>query len=242
MFGSQGIVRRRPAGGQGRPHPGAMSKGAAAAPRREGLARVVDLRRLVRYGAVSLLATATSLTTLALLVGPLGAGATLANVIATLVGTVPSFELNRHWVWGLAGRPALGAQVAPFVGLSVTGLVTSTLAVHEVARWTGHFSPTGRVVALANVTTYGALWALQFVLLDRVLFRRWARGARRPPTASPGVTPQLVESPPSTARAAPVTPLASAPQSHAMSAAGSAGSSRRSTSCWAAKASAEASP
>jgi putative flippase GtrA len=221
-----------------------MSEGIEGTPPRTGIAGVVDLRRLVRYGAVSVLATATSLTTLALLVGFFGVGATSANVVATLVGTVPSFELNRRWVWGLAGRPAVGAQVAPFVGLSLLGLVSSTLAVHEVARGTAQLGPTGRVVAveLANVTTYGALWALQFVLLDRILFRRWPGAARRQPDASPAMAPQLVESPPSTARAAPVTPLASAPQSQAMSAAGSAGSSRRSTSCWAAKASADANP
>ena len=49
-----------------------------------------------------------------------------------------------------------------------------------------------------------------------------------------------VVSPPSTDNAAPVTPLASDPQSQAMRAAGSSGSSRRSTSCWWANSSAEA--
>ena len=37
---------------------------------------------------------------LTLLVGTDAVTAGWANVIATGVGTVPSFELNRRWVWG----------------------------------------------------------------------------------------------------------------------------------------------
>ncbi len=48
-----------------------------------------------------------------------------------------------------------------------------------------------------------------------------------------------VVSPPSTERAAPVTPLASASQSQAMRAAGSAGAKRRSTNCCCANTSAD---
>ena len=54
--------------------------------------------KLLRYAAVSAVSTATSLTVLALLVGVVNAPAGWANVAATAIGTVPSFELNRRWV------------------------------------------------------------------------------------------------------------------------------------------------
>jgi hypothetical protein len=57
------------------------------------------LAKLLRYAAVSAISTATSLTVLGLLVGLLNAPAGWANVAATAIGTVPSFELNRRWVW-----------------------------------------------------------------------------------------------------------------------------------------------
>ena len=129
--------------------------------------------RLMRYAAVSVVSTTTSLVTLGVLVGLIGVAATWSNVIATAVGTVPSFELNRRWVWSSDGRRSLARQVLPFCALSFAGLVVSTLAVGVVA---GHASAWGhwaRTVAVlgANLAAYGTLWVVQYQLLDRYLFR-----------------------------------------------------------------------
>jgi putative flippase GtrA len=141
--------------------------------------------RLMRYSAVSLVATSTSLVTLGVLVGLAGLPATWSNVIATGVGTVPSFELNRRWVWNHQGRRSLLGQIVPFCCLSFTGLVVSTLAVGVVAGRTsgwGHWSHTVAVMA-ANLAAYGTLWVVQFHLLNRVLFRT------PQPESAPPVTP-----------------------------------------------------
>ena len=60
----------------------------------------------------------------------------------------------------------------PFWALSLTGLAVSTVAVARVAALTREWSTAVRAVALpvANVSVFGALWVVQFVLLDRVLF------------------------------------------------------------------------
>ncbi len=129
--------------------------------------------RLVRYSAVSVVATTTSQVTLGVLVGVVGTPAMWANVMATAVGTVPSFELNCRWVWGADGRRSVLRQVVPFCALSATGLVVSTAAVGLASARTltwGHWAHTASVL-LANVAAYGSLWVAQYVLLDRVLFR-----------------------------------------------------------------------
>jgi putative flippase GtrA len=131
------------------------------------------LRRLIRYGSVSAISTATSLVVLGLLVGLASFPAIWANVIAPSIGTVPSFELNRRWVWAQRGRRSLLGQAAPFVLLSFAGLLTSTVAVHLASAAT---SDTTRLlhttaVELANVAAYGVLWVFQFVVCDRILFR-----------------------------------------------------------------------
>jgi len=52
-----------------------------------------------------------------------------SNVVATTVGTVPSFELNRRWVWTKRGHRSLLPEIAPFCTLSAAGLALSTLIV-----------------------------------------------------------------------------------------------------------------
>ena len=91
--------------------------------------------KLVRYATVSVIATAVSLTVLGVLVGTSVVSAGWANVIATAVGTVPSFELNRRWVWHANGRRSMRAEIVPFAVLSFTGLALSTIAVSNGAAW-----------------------------------------------------------------------------------------------------------
>ena len=121
--------------------------------------------KLLRYSGVSVISTAVGLSVLGVLVGVVGVPAAWANVIATGIGTVPSFELNRRWVWGKSGQRSMAAEVIPFSVMSFAGLALSTAAVHSVASW-------GVVaVEVANLSAFGSLWVLQFFVLDRVLFR-----------------------------------------------------------------------
>lgn len=129
--------------------------------------------RFLRYGAVSAISTATSLSILGVLVGVFAWPATLSNVIATAIGTVPSFELNRRWVWSASGERSLLRQALPYCALSFMGLVASTVAVHlasDATRASSRLVHTA-AVEMANIAAYGALWIVQFVLCDRVLFR-----------------------------------------------------------------------
>ncbi len=132
------------------------------------------LRQLVRYGAVSIVATTTSLVVLGALVATHTMAPGWANITATAVGTVPSFELNRRWVWHRHGTASTRREVIPFLVLSAAGLVLSTIAVSLAGRWTEHAGLTGasRTLAIqcANVGAFGSLWLAQFVILDRVLF------------------------------------------------------------------------
>jgi putative flippase GtrA len=131
------------------------------------------VRKLIRYATVSAISTATSLIVLGGLVATDTITAGWANVIATAVGTVPSFELNRRWVWRKRGPRSLLAEIAPFCALSLTGLVLSSVAVSAAAGWASGLGHTARAMAAvaANVTVFGTLWLAQYVMLDRILFR-----------------------------------------------------------------------
>ena len=81
--------------------------------------------KLVRYATVSVIATAVSLTVLGVLVGRRVVSAGWANAIATAVGTVPSLELNRRWVWHANGRRSMPAEVSEAAAwASASGLGT----------------------------------------------------------------------------------------------------------------------
>ena len=149
------------------------------------------VHQLVRYAAVSVIATSVSLCVLGALVATRAVPAVWANVIATAVGTVPSFELNRRWVWKKRGRRSVMAEIGPFCVLSFAGLALSTLAVGAAASWAASAGVGDTVRTLvvegANVAAFGSLWVLQFLLLDRVLFGRGARAkAGRESSATSG--------------------------------------------------------
>jgi putative flippase GtrA/glycosyltransferase involved in cell wall biosynthesis len=133
------------------------------------------LRKLIRYATVSAISSAVSLTVLGVLVATGAVSPGWANVIAIAVGTVPSFELNRRWVWGKGGRRSLWAEIGPFCALSFAGLGLSTATVSLAAAWAGRagLGAAGRTLAAeaANVAAFGSLWIAQYMILDRVLFR-----------------------------------------------------------------------
>jgi putative flippase GtrA len=132
------------------------------------------VRRFIRYGSVSAISTVIGLTVLGILVGGFSFPAIWANVIATALGTVPSFALNRRWVWAAHdGQRSLRRQAIPYAICSFAGLVLSTIAVHvaaDTARHSPRFTHTV-AVELAAIASYGALWLVQFVLCDRFLSR-----------------------------------------------------------------------
>ena len=68
--------------------------------------------------------TVTSLTVLGVIVSSTSVPAGIANVLATAVGAVPSFELNRRWVWQRTGRRSVRNELAPFWLLSLAGLAS----------------------------------------------------------------------------------------------------------------------
>ena len=136
--------------------------------------RGIEVRRFARYASVSAISTVTTLSVLGVLVGVVEFPSTWANVVAVAIGTVPSFFLNRRWVWGYHGPRSLWRQALPYGVLSSAGLFLSTVSVHLAAEATAG-SPrlvhTG-AVELANFGSYGVLWLVQFVLCDRVLFNK----------------------------------------------------------------------
>ena len=131
--------------------------------------------RIFRYSMVSVVSTVVSFATLGLVFGVLHLWSEVPSAIfANSVATVPSYYLNRRWVWGKSGRSHLFKEVLPFWATSFVGLILATIA----ASYARDFSDThqlhhfGRTVVLqgANLGAFGLLWVGKFLIFNR-LFR-----------------------------------------------------------------------
>jgi putative flippase GtrA len=128
--------------------------------------------KLIKYGSVSIISTACSLTVLGVTVGAMHLPVVPANVLANGIATVPSYTLNRRWVWRKEGQSHMLREVLPFWVLSFVGLGFSSLAVWFAGSLSRHhhfthFSTTVAVLA-ANLTSFGILWVGKFLIYERL--------------------------------------------------------------------------
>ena len=89
-----------------------------------------------------------------------------SNVTAVAVSSIPSYLLNRAWVWGRRGQHDWLREIAPFWIFAFVGLGFSTLLVSLATRW----SEATIVLSIANLTAFGILWVAKYFVLDQVLF------------------------------------------------------------------------
>lgn len=123
------------------------------------------LARLWKYSAVSVMnvVITQSLLLLALLTGM---PAVAANLLAVGLSALPAYLVNRRWVWQKQGAHSVAREIVPFWSYAFLGLAVSTIAV----AWADHRWGTTLAVSLANIGSFGLLWAAKFVLLDRWMF------------------------------------------------------------------------
>ena len=136
------------------------------------VARLMDFartkgRKPILYSLVSVIAVTVSQAVLVLCHAVFDLDAVPSNIIAVAAGTVPSYELNRSWVWGKSSKSNLWKEVVPFWALSFLGLVLSTLTVAVVER----YNDSTLAISAANLGAFGFLWVGKFLLLHYVLFK-----------------------------------------------------------------------
>lgn len=131
-------------------------------------------RKYFRYGAVSAIAILVSLCTLGVCYGLLRWSKITSQIAAVIISTIPSYELNRRWVWLRDGKSDLRTEVLPFWVVSVIQFVISLWVIN----WAGHIveqhtqSHLLRTLGIQSISllTYGVMWVGKFILLNKVLF------------------------------------------------------------------------
>lgn len=129
--------------------------------------------KLFKYAGVSVVSTIVSQVTLFMTFGVWRVLSEVpANILANALATVPSYYLNRKWVWGKGGRSHLWREVVPFWVLSFIGLAFSSLAVWLAGDFARHHSlghaTTTLLVNGANLFSFAILWFVKFVIYNKL--------------------------------------------------------------------------
>ncbi|MCU0267197.1 MAG: GtrA family protein [Acidimicrobiales bacterium] len=118
----------------------------------------------LKYSAVSVVNVLFGQGLLFLFHTVLGWPATRSNVLSVCLGAIPSYYLNRAWVWGRRGRSHFVKEVLPFWVFAIAGLFASTLFVSIATQ----FTDISIVANIASLLAWGILWILRFFVLDTV--------------------------------------------------------------------------
>ena len=96
----------------------------------------------------------------------------VSNVLSVGLTTIPTYYLNRAWVWGKRGRSHLGKEVLPFWIFSFAGLGLSTLFVALAnGGKSGKVTLAHQLVlVIAQLAGFGFLWIARFFVLDKFMF------------------------------------------------------------------------
>jgi putative flippase GtrA len=129
--------------------------------------------KVFKYAAVSVVSTVVSQVALLLTFGVFDLMSEVpANILANVLATVPSYTLNRRWVWGKGGKSHVWREVVPFWILSFVGLGVSSLAVWGAGSFSrhhhlGHVSTT-ILVNGANLLSFAILWVGKFIIYNKL--------------------------------------------------------------------------
>jgi len=139
------------------------------------LTRTPRGKKLIRYTMVSVVAIAVSQVCLLFLLGVFHWRARAANVAAVCISAVPSYYLNRNWVWGKSGRSHLWKEVTPFWALALLGLGLSTWSADfaESIAIDNHLSHVVKTVVImaASLAAFGVLWLGKFMIFNELMFK-----------------------------------------------------------------------
>jgi putative flippase GtrA len=133
--------------------------------------RRVQIVRLARYSASSIVAFGVSEGVLLILYGTGVLGATAAALVANLVGTLPSYLMSRYWIWKEAPRTRVGRQVIMYWATSFACIAGTSLATGAIA----NLAPPGHrfhlaIVGVGFLLVSVVFWVAKFVIYQRVIF------------------------------------------------------------------------
>ena len=130
--------------------------------------KAIDHRKVLRYSAVSIVAVPITQAVLLFFQYGMGWNGLQANTMAVAITIVPVYVMNRYWVWGKRDKNNFVTEILPFWGMTLLGLVVSTIFV----AFAEHQFDSPIMVNVANAFDFGCVWLLKYFVLDKAMFGR----------------------------------------------------------------------
>ena len=129
-------------------------------------------KKAIKYTLVSVISVGVTLVAFVVLNGLFRVDAVASNILSVTAGGIPSFWLNRAWVWRKTGKSNVFKEHLPFWVMNFTGLALSTWWVALAETWglehlDSHVLRTA-VNAGANLAAFGVLWIGKFMIFNRL--------------------------------------------------------------------------
>lgn len=99
--------------------------------------------------------------------------APVANSMAATVVVVPTYLAQRRWTWRVRSSRNLARHGFVYWGWSMGNVAASTAVAGRLS------SASTPILVAATFGVYGISWCGRFLVLDRLLFARLARGTHR---------------------------------------------------------------
>lgn len=126
---------------------------------------------MIRYASTSVLMVLLTQVVILLFLKGLGWDPEPANLVSTMLVSIPAFAMNKYWVWGKSGRARVRREVLPFWVFTVAGWFLSTGMVYLADEMTDEDTLLHVVAVLAaSVAGFGVLWVLKYLFLDKIMF------------------------------------------------------------------------
>src|ERR1041384_978904 len=109
-------------------------------------------------------------------------GPWMSSLAAFASGALVNFVASRFWTWSRE-RSGFGRDL---LGYALIAVLTAGAATIVTTATEAHTNGNAVIVELSYFATYGAMFVVKFVLLDRVLFRLNPRAGFAPAGAPAG--------------------------------------------------------
>lgn len=141
-------------------------------------ARSDDGRKQLRYVGVSLVFVPLGQIFVQVF-GLLLDNYTAASLLTSAILTLPNFFANRHFVWRVESKDNMRTQVLVFWVAAMLGVTFATGLTFLVEQATADSSSLTRrlLVVVAQLTGFGIVWVIRYLVLDRWLFKITHDGA-----------------------------------------------------------------
>jgi putative flippase GtrA len=131
-------------------------------------------KKLIRYTLVSVISVGLTALLQGVCFGLLKIDATKSSLIASTIAAVPSYYLNRSWVWAKNGKSHMKREVVPFWIMVFVGLAASAAASRAAEAFADSVTDSHGLKTLivigGSFAAFAVLWVLKFILFNKVLF------------------------------------------------------------------------